>query len=767
MKRLLLAISLIAGTIAAYTSCEEQEQTPEIVKVESVSIDQEDMTLTEGESVTLTATVLPEDAADKTITWSSSNDDIVLIASNGKAKAMSLGKAVITAKAGDKTDFITITVSAKVIPVTGISLTPSSITMKVGETQSITAEVTPQDATDKSVTWESSNPEVATVNDGTVVGINPGSVTITATTVYGGKTAECTVTIKANLAPSVTVAADHISAVSAVLSGEANLTSSMAADMTMGIMYSLNSAVLPSNSTKISTNDINLKQGYEASYCYSVNVTGLTPNTTYYYRSYVNQSGQDTYGETKEFTTKDIPSMLETYEATEIEATKATLNGKLDLTDAQYENMSYGFYYGLSAETQDTPLNGGEVVENAFASALENLPHKTQYWYKAFVKLDDQTLFGEVKTFTTGVVLVNSITFDKTEFTFHTIGNTLALTATVLPEDATDKALEWTTSNDYVATVTSNGIVRAVGNGSATIMAIAKDGSEVYATCVITVEQFVTSITLDKTDFTLIVGETEPLTATVIPDNANSKSVIWSSSDEAVATVNQNGIVTAVSKGWATITATAADENKASTSCSLRVMNGACPEGAVDLGLSVYWAKCNLGATKPEQYGAYYAWGEIEPKTDYSWSSYEFGNSKYGPFSKYNTDSSYGTVDNKTVLDPEDDAAHMNLGGNWRLPTDEEWTELRENCTWTWTTENGVNGYQVKGPNGNSISLPAAGYQYETELRELAGSYGGYWSASLSPYVPYGACVVEFNSDNCEWGERWRCDGRSIRPVCE
>jgi len=187
---------------------------------------------------------------------------------------------------------------------------------------------------------------------------------------------------------------------------------------------------------------------------------------------------------------------------------------------------------------------------------------------------------------------------------------------------------------------------------------------------------------------------------------------------------------------------------------------------AVDLGLSVKWSSMNLGATKPEEFGDYYAWGETETKSYYSWSTYKFGASESGPFSKYNTDSSYGTVDNNTVLDPEDDVAHVKLGGNRRMPTDEEWTDLRELCTWMWTTQNGVTGRLVTGPNGNSIFLPATGNRYNTTLYNV-GSLGDYWSSSLYTDVPYCACSTQIESGHVYREFGYRCNGYSIRPVTE
>ena len=189
---------------------------------------------------------------------------------------------------------------------------------------------------------------------------------------------------------------------------------------------------------------------------------------------------------------------------------------------------------------------------------------------------------------------------------------------------------------------------------------------------------------------------------------------------------------------------------------------------AVDLGLSVKWACCNVGATKPEEYGGYYAWGETEEKSDYSPGTYKwfkYDGSDYS-ITKYCTDSYYGSVDNKTVLDPEDDVAHVKWGGSWRMPTLEEQMELLDECIWKWTELNGINGYRVTGPNGNSIFLPAAGYRYGTELGRR-GAHGAYWSSCLDAYGCDDACGLFFNDDYQDWGLYYRTNGFSVRPVCE
>ena len=204
---------------------------------------------------------------------------------------------------------------------------------------------------------------------------------------------------------------------------------------------------------------------------------------------------------------------------------------------------------------------------------------------------------------------------------------------------------------------------------------------------------------------------------------------------------------------------------------------------AVDLGLpsGVKWADFNLGATKPEEFGDYYAWGETEPyyssldpltwkegkEAGYDWASYRWCMGTDNTMTKYCSNSSYGYesfTDAKTVLDPEDDAAHENLGGNWRMPTDAEWTELRENCTWTWTTQNGVSGRLVSGTNGNSIFLPAAGNRTTVSIYN-AGAHGNYWSSSIYSFRSSDARYVGFSSGDVGRFNYYRCDGKPIRPV--
>ena len=187
---------------------------------------------------------------------------------------------------------------------------------------------------------------------------------------------------------------------------------------------------------------------------------------------------------------------------------------------------------------------------------------------------------------------------------------------------------------------------------------------------------------------------------------------------------------------------------------------------AIDLGLSVKWASCNVGATEPWEYGGYYAWGETEEKEDYSWSTYKWCNGTENSMIKYCTDSNYGTVDNKTTLDPEDDVAHVKWGGNWRMPTLDEIDELKNNCTWRWgINKNHVYGHYVHGPNGNKIFLPVAGCRYGADLSSV-GSYGDGWSSSLGAYDSRDAYYFfHYSNGILGTGIDNRCFGRTVRPV--
>ena len=299
----------------------------------------------------------------------------------------------------------------------------------------------------------------------------------------------------------------------------------------------------------------------------------------------------------------------------------------------------------------------------------------------------------------------------------------------------------------------------------------------------------------DSKSYEVTVSQ-EGATLSVTP---NSLSFTYSGGTETVSVTSNQSWTASSSESWLTLSRTSGTNNasiiitaQASTSTNSR--NGQITFSSsgstdivsisqsgksdsdthayVDLGLpsGLLWATCNVGASSPEEYGDYFAWGETTTKSNYDWGTYKWYNGAgIETLTKYNIKNSYGsygTVDNKTVLDPEDDAAHAHWGGSWRMPTNEEFQELLNNCTWTSTIQSGVNGYRVTSKmNGNTIFLPAAGFALITLYN--AGSEGYYWSSSLDTSYPLCAIYLYFfiSGSPSMWGGN-RCVGQSVRPVC-
>ncbi len=173
----------------------------------------------------------------------------------------------------------------------------------------------------------------------------------------------------------------------------------------------------------------------------------------------------------------------------------------------------------------------------------------------------------------------------------------------------------------------------------------------------------------------------------------------------------------------------------------------------VDLGLSVCWAGWNVGASSPEGCGNYYAWGETTAKSSYTESSYQYHNGSYVNIGS-------------NICGTQYDVARTQWGGSWRMPTKAEFQELKDRCTWTFTSYKGINGYKVTGPNGNSIFLPAAGYRYGTVL-DYRGAHGHYWSGSLYEGSQAGAYYLFFICGDRLVNYYYRESGYTVRPVCD
>ena len=277
-------------------------------------------------------------------------------------------------------------------------------------------------------------------------------------------------------------------------------------------------------------------------------------------------------------------------------------------------------------------------------------------------------------------------------------------------------------------------------------------------------------LTVTKTlVLTLTKKPTGQLRATVSPSWAYNKSVTWESNDESVATVDAEGLVTAVGTGNCIVTCRTTDGSNLSAECQVKVLGVTSGTAAgrewVDLGFDsgTLWATCNVGATSPEQVGGYYAWGETQTKSNYSWSTYKYCNGTNNVLTKYNDE------DKKTELDIMDDAATVLWGARWKMPTKEQIAELSKGVlgfNYRSETLNDVKCMHITSSvTTESIYLPFSGYFEGTELKE-DDSY--YWSSTLNPtFWNREAFRIWFNNTmfNVSSFGTDRCDGLPIRPV--
>ena len=286
--------------------------------------------------------------------------------------------------------------------------------------------------------------------------------------------------------------------------------------------------------------------------------------------------------------------------------------------------------------------------------------------------------------------------------------------------------------------------------------------------------KLVGEIQLSKTSVEMEKGETLQLTAKVLPADADDKSVTWESSNPMAAKVDENGLVTGTGRGKTSIICRAADGSEVWAECQVKVNAVIVPGNHeyVDLGLpsGTLWATTNVGADAPEESGFYYAWGETEPKDDYSWATYKWmteGQSEWYWINKYTfKDGQTGTAwydeggnfigDGLTELLPEDDAATVNWGSQWQMPSITQFQELIDNTTQENKVINGVWGYLHTGTNGNSIFLPNAGTYEGTSLV----GYFRYWTRETLEGSDYGGF---YETGRLSFSSRYY--GHPIRPV--
>ena len=489
----------------------------QIILVSEVILDPHELTINEGESHTLDATVLPANASDKTVNWTSSNTTVARVSKDGVMTAVSAGTATITAESGGKSDSCKVTV---VIPTSGVKLSKTELELNINTTYTLTATVLPATATDKHVTWSTSNDKVATVNqEGLVSAVGAGTATITAT--CGGKSATCKVTVKI---PVSSVTLDKSSA-------------TMYVDSTL----QLKATVKPDNATDKTVTWTSSNTGVA-----TVSNNGLVKAVAAGTTTITASSGG------KSATCKitvQVPVSSVTLDKTEVEI---FINSTFELKATVLpEDASDKTITWTSSNTSIATVTQEGVV-NTFAPGTATITASAVGGKSATCKV-------------TVLVPVNSITLDKTYLSLY-VGGTATLTATVLPSHASDKTVTWTSSNEKVAKVSKDGVVTAIGAGECDI--VAKAG-EKTATCTVNVLVPVSSVTLDKTSAEVFIDSTITLKATVLPANASDKTVTWTTSDETIATVTQDGVVKTLALGTCTITASAGGK---SATCEITVI---------------------------------------------------------------------------------------------------------------------------------------------------------------------------------------------------
>lgn len=488
------------------------------VAVTAVKLNHSKAEVSEDEKLTLTATITPSDSENKTITWSSSDKSVATVTSKGVVTGIKAGTAKITAKSNNgKTATCTITVTPKV-EVTKVTITPAKASVTVGKTLELAAEVTPENAADKTIKWSTSNKTIATVSsEGVVTGVKKGSVTITAKST-NGKKATCTVTVQNPVAVKRVV------------------LSSTTASVTEGETVALTATVSPENaadpSVTWSSSDKTIATVDAAGVVHGVKAGTVTITAT----------SNNKKTATCKVTVK-APEVLVKYLTT--------------------EQVHYRITPSSTGKSAGILKKGASVsVVSGYRKTANNLK-----WYK--IKKSGKYYYIAAKYLKKAPVAVTAVTLSDSSATLLK-GSTVTLKAAVTPTNATDKTVKWSSSKPSVATVTAKGVVKGIKAGSTTITATSSNGKK--ATCKITVKNpvAVKSVKLNKTTANLLTGNTLTLKATVAPSNAADKTVSWSSSNPAIATVTKGGVVKGKKSGTVTITARTSNGKKATCKITVR-----------------------------------------------------------------------------------------------------------------------------------------------------------------------------------------------------
>ncbi len=524
---LVVLILVLTGFLVARIVSEKNNDSV-FVPVEDVFLSENGFYLTlGGESVTVIATISPENATDQTVIWRSADESIAVVSNNGVVSAVKPGSTVITATAGDITEICAVEVQAEGdIPVESLTLDREVLEMTEGDDPvSMMATVAPEYATNRNVIWKSTNDKVATVSeDGVVTAVGAGEAEITATA--GIKTAKCKVTVKAKITldkTELTMEIGKTETITAVVEdpkpGEEKVT-----------WVSRNEKIVTVSEDGVVT----------AVGAGETEITATVGLKTVTCKVMVTDPNSKKQAQAKKDTVAVAEVTLNQTELTVVKGEKAELTATVTPDDASDKKITWKTEDKKVATVKNgviTAKNVGETVITATAGGKKATCTVT---VTAPETKAPETKAPEAKP---SAVPVEKLGLSDTVLTLGK-GKTSVLKPTISPDNATDKTVTWSSSNESVAKVT-DGKVTAVGVGAAVITAKA---GEQTATCEVTVVIEVEKISLSNY-LSLIVGETETLKATVSPDNAADKTVSWTSDDPKIATVDSTGKVTAVSEG--------------------------------------------------------------------------------------------------------------------------------------------------------------------------------------------------------------------------
>lgn len=607
---------------------------------------------------------------------------------------------------------------------------------------------------------------------------------------------------------AVTGEASSITALSAKLSGQAHLPGTIMTDLSFGIVYSVDESFPIDNTIE------RLATSADKDYKYSIYTIVLEPETTYYYRSFISQNGEISYGEIRSFTTPGISTLIKTLAPSDITASSVTLNAFLD-QDCAAPLIEYGFR--IDKDGQQMLARAKNRSENGFSLSGYQTNSETTYLVTAYLSTYSLKLTSGPYTY-----IVDEV---KTYYASETIPfTTNAIEATLTVDEATDVsetqarlsgslATSW---YDYVINIDiiyspsastidelkSSGIVAGYycdyekGTFWAGLKNLQPDTeyywavvahvndavfeSEVKSFHTASYSAEITSSSADSVSFTyatlrgqLSVTSVEPLekeTWFLYSATSTTLDELISSGIRVSASLNDTGTMTAKVEGFF-------DGTTYFFVPAVKILDKTCygsvssfttdalPSGAVDLGIALLWASCNVGASSPYESGSTFLWGETVPRTTGSWAEYSLCSPGDGlrewVMNKYCVQSSYGKVDNKQVLELIDDAANKNLGGHWRMPTDAEWKTLMNpsKCRWTRTKMGDTVGYIVTGiKTGKSIFLPAIQY-WSSSLCKTESDRA--WNYDVYYYDPE---YYSYSESMCRTA--WlRCDAFNVRAV--